>query len=150
MVKRIRESCMYAPVRRYLCGDYVVRKQVKIGSKIVDLFAASKTTGETVAIELKVENWQRALKQAATYQVFAQFSYVALHRSRVASALKHENWFRQLGVGLMSVRKDVQVHIPPCESTFVNRETDSRMRELLLGRVGKEIEALPVVQRTRQ
>src|SRR6267143_1217545 len=99
----INESRLYLPVERHLKNEFLVQGEVSIGSKIVDIFAVAKDGQECLAVELKVADWKRALKQAATYQVFANRSYVALHRSRILPALKHRELFEHLGVGLMSV-----------------------------------------------
>jgi hypothetical protein len=120
----MRESRLYAPVERFLGTDYLTRREVRVGSKIVDIFAVSKKADESLAIELKVSNWKRALKQAATYQTFAKYSYVALPRSHVHRALTHASMFRSLGVGLMSVKRDVEVHIEPAKSTCMSVELE--------------------------
>jgi hypothetical protein len=102
---------------------------VQIGSKVLDIFAVSRSGRECLAIELKVNDWKRALKQAATYQVFANRSYVALHRARIRAALKHRRLFEQLGVGLMSVRRDVAIEIEASQSSFVDEAIVEHMRQ---------------------
>ena len=128
----VSESRLYQPVKRYLDGQFIIGKEVKIGSKIVDVFAISRDRGECVAVELKVSDWKGALRQAATYQVFADFCYVALHYSAIARAMKNEAIFKELGVGLLSVKGDASVQIQPALSRFVSREIADNARQQIL------------------
>jgi hypothetical protein len=143
----IRESRLFLPVERFLDPSYLTKREVPIGSKVVDIYGVSRTGKGTVAVELKVDKWRRALRQAATYQIFADLSYVALHRSRICSALEHEQLFRKLGVGLMSVKRDVIVHIEPCPSRLVDSKTPTAIGRNVMVPVigGNEFEALSVV-----
>ena len=127
----IRESRLYLPVQRHLQNDFRVKGEVKIGSKIVDIYGVSKHGTDCLAVELKVSDWKKALRQAATYQVFADLSFVAIHRSRVNSALRHSEIFNELGVGLMSIRRDVRVEIPPRRSCCVNKLVVDHVRQQL-------------------
>jgi hypothetical protein len=124
----IRESRLYLPVARYLQQKYVIRREVKVGSKIVDVLGLSKTGEGTVAVELKVDKWQRAMRQAATYQIFVDRSYVALHRSKIAPALKHRMLFEDLGIGLMSVKRNVVIHVEALPSAYVDKNYESKLR----------------------
>lgn len=143
----IRESRMFLPVERFLDPSYQTKREVPIGSKVVDIYGVSRTDNGTVAVELKVDKWRRALRQAATYQVFADLSYVALYRSCICSALEHEQFFRKLGVGLMSVKRDVIVHIEPRPLGLFNGETPLAVRRNVMAPVigGNEFETLSVV-----
>lgn len=127
----IRESRLYLPVQRHLQSDFEVKGEVKIGSKVVDIYAVSKTGTDSLAVELKVKDWKRALRQAATYQVFADLSFVALHRSQVSCALRHSELFNELGVGLLSIKRDVRVEIPSRQSDCVNKLVVDQVRQQL-------------------
>lgn len=65
---------------------------------------------EIVTIEAKVKNWRDAVTQAARNRVFAHRSFVALP-ARVASRVRSEPVFQQLGLGLLSVGDEFQVRI---------------------------------------
>lgn len=75
-----------------------------MGAKVIDFCAVPKDDPEkATAVELKVENWRRALWQAITYQLVFPLSYVAIwHRNlhRVDQDL-----VRQAGIGLISATK---------------------------------------------
>lgn len=56
-----------------------------------------------VAIEAKIKDWKRGLYQAYHYKLFANASYLALHRNYTRQAKKNINLFKKLNVGLISV-----------------------------------------------
>jgi hypothetical protein len=61
------------------------------------------------AVELKLTDWKKALRQAAIYQLCSDFCYVALP-SRTINIVDPEP-FKESGVGLLSVREDDSVTI---------------------------------------
>jgi hypothetical protein len=68
---------------------------------------------KTIAVELKLTKWQKALQQAALYQLCSDYSYVAMPK-KVAEALQH-GFFSAAGIGILGVdtkSKDVQVILP--------------------------------------
>jgi hypothetical protein len=65
---------------------------------------------EVVAIEVKVADWQRAVRQAARNRIFCNQSYVAVP-SQVATRISDENIFDQLSLGLLSIDDDGNVTV---------------------------------------
>lgn len=65
---------------------------------------------EIVTIEAKTLNWQKAVAQAGRNRIFAHRSFVALPQ-RVAERVREEAVFRDLEIGLLSVRDGNQVEI---------------------------------------
>lgn len=55
------------------------------------------------AIEAKLKDWKRALKQAYRYKWFAEYSFVVLDAHYSKSALKNINIFEKYNVGLASM-----------------------------------------------
>jgi hypothetical protein len=67
----------------------------------IDIYAFSPRDKSTIAVELKLTKWRRALEQALLYQLCADFVFIALPTSaaqRVDCLLLHE-----LGVGVIAV-----------------------------------------------
>ena len=67
----------------------------------VDLYGFSRKLDLTLAIELKLTKWQRALEQALLYRLCADLVFIALPRTsvgRVDTAL-----LRSYGIGLLAV-----------------------------------------------
>lgn len=55
------------------------------------------------AIEAKLRDWKRALKQAYRYLWFAEYSFVVLDEYFCRPAIEHQKLFEQYNVGLASI-----------------------------------------------
>jgi hypothetical protein len=75
----------------------------------IDLYGFSRPTGETIAIELKMTDWKRALYQSLIYQLCSDYVYIAvplMNAGRVElSALKAH------GIGLIVVDESLRCRI---------------------------------------
>lgn len=60
-----------------------------------------RTVTKTIAIEAKLKNWQRALKQAYRYKWFSHKTFVCLPVNSINPALKNIERFKRMGVGLL-------------------------------------------------
>lgn len=65
---------------------------------------------EIITIEVKVEDWRRAIEQAGRNRIFAHGSYVALP-VMVANRVRSEPIFRHIGVGLLTVNDSGEVQL---------------------------------------
>ncbi|GAG43766.1 unnamed protein product, partial [marine sediment metagenome] len=50
----------------------------------IDLFAFSQKLDVTIAVELKLHRWRRALEQSLLYQLCADFVFIALPAPTIA------------------------------------------------------------------
>lgn len=120
MTAPIRERQLLQPVTKFLreLGCKVVVPELDFFDRGIDLYAVrTRPKALTYAIELKLYDWQKALRQAAIYQLCCDFSYVALPMSkavRVDTAV-----FEQSGIGLLGVENggSVSVLLQPRRST---------------------------------
>lgn len=62
------------------------------------------------AIEAKLKDWKRALKQAYRYRWFAEYSFVVLDSHHSSAALKNLDVFEKYNVGLASISTDGVLH----------------------------------------
>lgn len=67
----------------------------------IDLFAFSRVLDLTIAIELKLTKWRRAVEQALLYQLCADRVFVALPHPQISRV--DPDMFLQHGIGLISV-----------------------------------------------
>ena len=109
----VDETALYLPVLELFADQEFAFTEVPYFGKRVDLVLTGPGSSTLVAVEIKLRNWQGALKQAAINQLFAHFSYVALPEARVR-ALRSEqrDAFNQHHVGLISVGHRATVVIP--------------------------------------
>ena len=67
-------------------------------SRCIDLLIVRRDQESIIAVELKLSNWRRALRQAEDHLLATNFSYVCMPKRVVSSACKEE--FEKKGVGL--------------------------------------------------
>ena len=101
---KVKESRLKKPVIAFLkqlgCED--TRTELSFIDRGIDIFGLKQLpTVQTYAVELKISNWQKALRQAAIYQLCADYCYVAMPKQNV-HRLELE-CFRDAGVGVLGV-----------------------------------------------
>ena len=99
----IREADLLAPISGYTRRQGYTRQsaEVQFYDYRIDLYGFSKPTGRTVAIELKLHKWQRAIEQALVYQLCADFVFIAMPVPSIARVNLQE--VSHHGIGLISV-----------------------------------------------
>lgn len=92
------------------------------------------TVKKTIAIEAKLHNWQRALKQAYRYKWFSHKSFVCLPSNRVNPARKNIEKFKEMGVGLIGFCEDkgFQVFHSPRTEKPISDEMTIMLNERVL------------------
>lgn len=63
----------------------------------------SPITKNIVAVEAKLKDWRRAVKQASRYKDYANQSWVLLDEASVRNALNHLFIFKEMNIGLASI-----------------------------------------------
>ncbi len=63
---------------------YVVAMEVPVATRLADVYCVHPGTGTTIAIEAKLRDWGRALRQAQVYKLAADFSYIALPQQAIS------------------------------------------------------------------
>lgn len=101
----LKEAELLLPVANYAKrkGYSLQASELPFYAYRIDLYGFSAKESKTVAIELKLRRWKRALEQALIYQLCSDFVYIALPSSAVAH-IDHEA-LRKNGVGLIAVCK---------------------------------------------
>ena len=95
--------------------DYFSLSEVPIGNRRIDWIFYDEKESEIIAVELKLKNWKKVLKQALT-------NTFCSHKSYAAVWYKHSNniqldWFKQSGIGLLLVYENgIEEILQPVES----------------------------------
>lgn len=84
---------------------------------------------ETVAVEAKIADWQRGLRQASAYGLFASRSYLAVPSTLALSLTARREVFSRNGVGIISIGEDVA---PKVLVASRRRGRPSRLHRVLL------------------
>ena len=103
MIDLSNEASLLPPVLAYIKrkGFNMHAFELHFYKRSVDIYAFSKNSYMTIAIELKLQKWQKAFEQALIYQLCADETYIAMPKkftNRVNSEL-----LKKHGVGLISV-----------------------------------------------
>lgn len=130
------ESTLFEPVAAYLRrkGYRWQEKEVPFYEYRVDLYGFSKACGHTVAVELKLHKWQRALEQAVLYQLCADFAYIAMPVSSIVRV--NAELLENHGIGLLAVRENGHCRqiLPASKSTVVEKTYTKEYIKWLEGR----------------
>jgi hypothetical protein len=101
-----RETELAVPASAWLtnAGAAEIRYEVRTHGRSRADVIATMSTGDVVAIELKVRDWRRALHQAVLNRYCAHKSYIGVWWTAISAAC--EDACRAHGVGLISVEHD--------------------------------------------
>jgi hypothetical protein len=98
-----KESQLLKPVALYARreGFRLQMEELPFYEYRIDLYGFSRSKNSTIAIELKLHDWRRALEQAMLYQLCADLVYIALPLGPAKRVDLDE--LRERGVGLFAV-----------------------------------------------
>src|SRR5262249_48839278 len=107
-----REALPLRPVRNYLRKTYEQhRTEVPFYEHRIDVYGYWAATNDTVAVELKLRNWRKALQQALVYQLCSDYVFIAVPAA-TAERVDLE-MLREHGIGLLAVDRDTCTeHLP--------------------------------------
>jgi hypothetical protein len=116
-----REASLYGPVASYVRRMGYRRQEPELNffEYRIDLYGLSKKLGSTLAVELKLNNWRRALEQALIYQLCSDFVYIAVP---LITALRvQRDLLCRHGIGLIAIAENgrCQVIVHSSQSSVV-------------------------------
>ena len=85
---------------------YVVKREVRIGFCRTDIVAFKNKT--VTAVELKLNDWKKAIVQAKNYQLGTNYVYLAFPLMKSYNVLrKAEVTLEKEGIGLLTVNEEI-------------------------------------------
>lgn len=127
-----KERDLYAPVSKYMKNRSFrcQAPELPFYEYRMDIYGYSKRSDQTIAVELKLKRWSRALQQALIYQLCSDLVYIALPFNQVHNVDK--SLLREHGIGLISVREDrCREIVAPCPSGVLREHYRSEYLKLL-------------------
>jgi len=105
MYQFYQEQELFKPVYDYFKKQgYIIRFEVRIGFCRADIVAFKKE--EAIGVELKINNWKKAIIQAKNYQLGCDYTYIAVPQNRVFNILrKAEHILKKEGIGLLVIKE---------------------------------------------
>lgn len=98
-----KEEQLCEPIKKFLKKKkfYQLYPEIDFYKHRIDILGYSKITGETVAVELKLKKWKKALQQALVYQLCSDYVYIAmpkasLHQSAISK-------IESFGIGIVAI-----------------------------------------------
>lgn len=103
MIDLTKESSLLDPVAGYIKrkGFSVQSSELPFYERSVDIYGFSKITNKTIAIELKLHKWKKAIEQTLLYQLCADEAYIAMPKKFVGRV--NLDLLAQYGIGLISI-----------------------------------------------
>ena len=107
--KKTAQEALYSFMAAGFCEYIAVEK------KWVKKTEPQKVAEELIAVEAKLRDWKKALRQAYRYLDYADQSWVLLDDKHVNPAIKNLSEFRRLKVGLASISTggDIKIIFSP-------------------------------------
>lgn len=137
MVNLTREASLLEPVADYIRRKGFRLQEAELGfyEYRVDLYGFSSAQNKTIAIELKINNWQRAFQQTILYQLCADQVYIAMPHAvirRVDTELLGVH-----GIGLIAVGEKGRCRqvLEATQSSVVRAKYKEDYIEFLRGRI---------------
>jgi len=105
MFQFYQEQELFKPVYNYFKKQgYTMRYEVRIGFCRADIVAFKNE--ESVGVELKINNWKKAIIQAKNYQLGCDYTYVAFPLNRVFNILRRAEYIlKKEGIGLLVIKE---------------------------------------------
>lgn len=140
------EADLYAHLLAKFQNKQLCFAEVPFFGKSVDLVLTTKTARTIIAIEVKLEDWRRALKQASINQLFACYSYIAVPED-LAIRLKNEHGpiFRNHGVGIIGVCQGCRIVLEAEKSAYIYPKHRLKIKRILSNSSAKTPKDLRVV-----
>ena len=117
-LKGVLEEDLYPPMIEYFQNkNYSIELEIPLYRNRVDMVAYNHE--HLIAVELKLRNWKRALRQATYYQLGADLSYIAMPLHQAIEPYKRGKLLEREGVGLLAVvlnKSEVREVIKPKQS----------------------------------
>jgi hypothetical protein len=101
-LKGVYENDLYPPMAEYFTKHgYSIELEIPIHRNRIDMIAYDQE--RLIAVELKLKDWRRALRQAAYYQFGSDLSYIAMPFYQAIEAHKRRYQLDKEGIGLFAV-----------------------------------------------
>ena len=99
------ELDLYPPMIEYFQKqNYSIELEMPIYRNRIDLIAFN--FNHLIAVELKLKDWKRALRQASYYQLGVDYSYISMPFYQAIAIYRWKHLLEQEGVGLYGVLLD--------------------------------------------
>lgn len=101
----MKENDMKEIVKQYFyTRGFMGFEEVPIQRKRIDLYFVHQNYPKTIAVELKIQKWKDALRQAYQNRFYAQMSYVGLWHEHLTDLAVSK--ILNFGLGVLAIKSD--------------------------------------------
>jgi len=103
------ERRLYPAIKEHFCEDYEIFEEIRPYpeyreyTKSIDIVLRDRKSRKLTAVEVKLSDWTRALRQSLLNTCYCHYAYIALPQ-RIAERLEVQI-FDDNGIGLISIRR---------------------------------------------
>ena len=106
--------------KSFIERGFKVNTEVPMLSKRIDILSINPETNDVIAVEAKMQKWNRALQQALTYRLCSNLVYIAIHHD--FSHRVNKELLQKYGVGLIIVNHDdIDIPLEALPSTIMHQ-----------------------------
>lgn len=122
-MKKLKEESIEKKLTKYYRkNNCKVKNQVRLSQKKIDIIYREKDSECICAVEVKIDDWKTAVRQANLNKLACHKSFVAIWHEYSHRAIKNKEVFENLGIGLIVIDELYQpvVEIEPARSNVFN------------------------------
>jgi len=119
---------LYKPVIENFKNDFRCIKEVKLYNRKIDLLLIGKNKNSPrIAIEFKLKDWKKAIQQVLSYQLIADYVYIALYLKN--ETLVDTNLVKMYGIGLIVANsRRFEIRIEPKKNNIFDQKLWEKIR----------------------
>ncbi len=128
----MKEKLLYKPIIDNYKNDFECLKEIRLYNRIIDLLLIGKSENSPkIAMEFKLKDWRKALQQAISYQLVADYVYIVMYQ-------KYENLIdddrvKKSGIGLIIANsRKFTIKIKPIKNNIFDNNLWEKIKRIYL------------------
>lgn len=116
----MKERLLYKPIIENFKNDYECLQEVRLYNRIIDLLLIGKSDDcPKIAMEFKLKDWKKALQQAISYQLVADYVYIVMYQKN--EKYINNDLIKKNGIGLIIANsRKYEIKINPRKSNIID------------------------------
>ncbi len=131
----MKEKLLYKPIIDNFKDDYKCFQEVRLYNRIIDLLLIGRSNDSPrIAMEFKLKDWKKALQQATSYQLVADYVYIVMYQKN--EKLINNDLIRKNGIGLIIANsRRFEIKIKPKKNKISDNNLWENIKKVYLNKV---------------
>lgn len=139
MTNKVSEKQLYPQIEKFLVRrGFKTCQEVKPNnnsSRRVDVVGVKPRLKDVVAVEAKLSDYKRVMRQAMVGLFISDFVYISLPFGYANTVLtKHEDELKELGIGVLGVNGKALEMLSPSRSAYVDPSRKQKLIDTVINR----------------